>query len=237
MNPFDVVADFESCMAEFTGAPYAVAVDSCTSALFLSMKYQFDKGNYCLNGSDLPTIDIPKRTFISVPQQAIESGYEKIKFVDFIWNGWYWLKPLPIIDSALHLKRDMWKEFMVFRDDEPTFRGKPNPYPGGLTYACLSFQYRKHIPIGRGGMILHNDPEADVWFRLARFYGRQACPLEDDSGPVFLGWRKYMTPDEAARGLCFMHTFPDNEPDLEIKYPPLSGIPAFQPYVTTGERQ
>ena len=38
-NPFKIVEMFEETMADYTGAPYAVAVDSCTNALFLCCKY------------------------------------------------------------------------------------------------------------------------------------------------------------------------------------------------------
>ena len=34
VNPFSVVKDFEDSIAKYTGAKYAVAVDSCTNAVF-----------------------------------------------------------------------------------------------------------------------------------------------------------------------------------------------------------
>ena len=36
---WDNVDRFEEIIAEYAGSKYAVAVDSCTNALFLSMKY------------------------------------------------------------------------------------------------------------------------------------------------------------------------------------------------------
>jgi len=42
-NPFKIVSDFEETVADYTGAPYAVAVDSCTNALFLCLKYNENK--------------------------------------------------------------------------------------------------------------------------------------------------------------------------------------------------
>ena len=38
-NPFKIVDMFEETVADYTGAPYAVAVTSCTDALFLCCKY------------------------------------------------------------------------------------------------------------------------------------------------------------------------------------------------------
>ena len=38
-NPYDIVKMFEEEVAQYTGAPFAVAVDSCTNAVFLCCKY------------------------------------------------------------------------------------------------------------------------------------------------------------------------------------------------------
>ena len=38
-NPYKIVQMFEEEIATYTGAPYAVAVNSCTNALFIIFKY------------------------------------------------------------------------------------------------------------------------------------------------------------------------------------------------------
>ena len=38
-NPYKVVQMFEEEVAIYTGAPYAISVDSCTNALFLCLQY------------------------------------------------------------------------------------------------------------------------------------------------------------------------------------------------------
>ena len=38
-NPYKIVTMFEEEIASYTGAPYAVSIDSCTNALFLCCKY------------------------------------------------------------------------------------------------------------------------------------------------------------------------------------------------------
>ena len=38
-DPWDVVDLFEKKLAEYSGSNYAVAVDNCTDALFLCLKY------------------------------------------------------------------------------------------------------------------------------------------------------------------------------------------------------
>lgn len=228
-NAFDVVKTFEDEAAKFTGAPRAVAVDTCTMALFLSLKlcrqahdtvrdYQpgisgvFDR---------LPVVKIPKRTFISVPIMAIQAGW-MIQWVDRDWHDYYQLDPLPVFDAAICLRKDMFKE--------PERCGSP-PH-----VMCLSFQYRKPLPIGRGGMILHNlTDQADSWLRRARFFGRHEVPIEQDPGPEFLGWHGYMEPERAANGLTQLMRYPDEGHQVaHVEYPDLSEYEAFKPYTVAG---
>jgi len=80
---WDNVDKFEEIIAEYAGSKYAIAVDSCTNALFLSLKYCYNKKDYKGN-----TINVPKRTYVSVPMQIIHAGYN-IKFIDKEWSGRY----------------------------------------------------------------------------------------------------------------------------------------------------
>ena len=66
-NPYKIVKMFEEEVAEYTGAPYAISVDSCTNALFLCCKY--------LNVTE---VTIPKKTYLSVPMSIIHSGAEVV---------------------------------------------------------------------------------------------------------------------------------------------------------------
>lgn len=143
---------------------------------------------------------LPKRTYLSVANSVIHAG-GRVTFIDQEWQGEYSLDPYPIIDSACRFRRGM---------------HQPD------TYRCLSFQNRKHLKMGRGGAILSDDPEADRWFRLARFHGRHERPLLDDQ-PEFVGWHAYMEPERAARGLYLLSQFGDDQPpDLSFDYPDLS---------------
>lgn len=87
---------FEDKVAEYTGAPYAVAVDSCTNALFLCCKY-----------FNVDEVTIPKKTYLSVPMSIIHSG-GKVVFEDKEWSGAYQLKPYPIYDAAKRLTSGMY---------------------------------------------------------------------------------------------------------------------------------
>jgi dTDP-4-amino-4,6-dideoxygalactose transaminase len=95
-NPFSVIEMFEETVASYTGSPYAVAVTSCTDALFLCCKH--------LNVSH---VTIPAKTYLSVPQSVIHSG-GKVTFEDLEWKGIYQLKPYPIYDAAKRFTSGMY---------------------------------------------------------------------------------------------------------------------------------
>ena len=96
-NPYKIVKMFEEEVASYTGAPYAVSVDSCTNSLFLCCKY--------LNVKE---VTIPRHTYLSVPMSIIHSGGEVV-FETLHWSGIYQLKPYPIYDSAKRLTSNMYK--------------------------------------------------------------------------------------------------------------------------------
>jgi dTDP-4-amino-4,6-dideoxygalactose transaminase len=96
-DPWDVVQVFEEKVAAYAGSKYAVAVDSCTNAMFLCLKYLHAKGK----------ITIPKKTYLSVPQLIIHAGCD-IEFSDIEWKGTYRLNPYPVIDSATRFTKGMY---------------------------------------------------------------------------------------------------------------------------------
>ena len=95
-NPYKIVKMFEEEIANYTGAKYAVAVDSCTNALFL-----------CCTYLKVEEVTIPKRTYLSVPMSIMHAGGEVV-FEDAHWGGIYQLKPYPIYDSAKRLTSNMY---------------------------------------------------------------------------------------------------------------------------------
>lgn len=183
-NPYKIVKMFEEEIAEYAGAPYAVSLDSCTNALFLCCKY--------LNVSQ---VTIPSKTYLSVPMSIINAGGEVIFDKNpetNHWVGMYQLKPYPIYDAAKRLTSGMYIP---------------------KTYMCLSFHIKKQLKIGKGGMILTDDLDAYEWFKKARYEGRsEKYYKEDDISTV--GWNMYMTPQEAAHGLCLMQNYPKHNSDL-----------------------
>lgn len=192
MNPHRVTEDFEKCLAEYTGSPYAVAVDSCSNAIFLCMKWVGVVGT---------EITIPKHTYMSIPCQILHAG-AKVKFKDSskFLKGRYKLEPTPIWDSALSFSRSMYKANQLM---------------------CLSFSGpSKILKLGKGGAILTDNEEASKWLKKARYHGRNPIDHRKDNFDI-LGWNMYMTPETSARGLVLMQGMKDNE-DVTQEYQDLS---------------
>lgn len=184
-NPYKIVKQFEEEVADYTGAPYAISVDNCTNALFLVCKFL-----------EVEQVTIPSKTYLSVPQSIIHAGGEVIFDTSEETNDWqgiYQLKPYPIYDSAKRFTSNMY-------------------IPG--SFMCLSFHIKKHLKIGKGGMILTDNEDAVKWFKQARYEGRNEVLYHEDDIKM-LGWNMYMTPQQASHGLALMQNYPMNVPDLD----------------------
>ena len=81
---------------------------------------------------------------------------------------------------------------------------------------CLSFHIKKHLKIGKGGLILTDDKDAYDWFKKGRYEGRGEVMYHQDNIQIN-GWNAYMTPEQAARGLMLMQNYPENNDDLPEK--------------------
>lgn len=211
--PFDVVRQFEDALAEYTGAPHVVTVDSCTNAIFLSLLWTrmvTALGQRALEDAGMkplrlaPVVGLPSRTYVGVAQSAHNAGFA-IYWRDEPWRGWYRIEGTSIWDSARRFTSGMYKGL-----------------PGGAL-CCVSFQIAKHLPIGRGGAILTDSAETAAWLRRARFDGRTPG---DNSAPIQVpGYHMYMTPPDAARGLWLLSWLPRENDDLpNDDYPDLSLI-------------
>tara|TARA_B100002019_G_C21235203_1_gene582328 strand:+ start:970 stop:1677 length:708 start_codon:yes stop_codon:yes gene_type:complete len=138
------------------------------------------------------TITIPCRNYCSPPMSIIQAGC-KIKFEDIEWSGVYQLKPTNVYDGATR-----WTEGMFEAEDG---------------YQVVSFQIKKRIPIGKGGMILTNDKKAYEWFKMMRYEGRNTdVPYVKDILQG-IGYNMYMLPEDAARGLILMNKIPRQNDD------------------------
>lgn len=165
---FDAVTEFENQIAAYFGAPYALAVDSCTHALELCLRYE-----------GYGQVSIPRRTYISVPMVAIKLNIDW-SWDDYYWQDYYYLGGTNIIDAAV-----LWQQ---------------NSYIPG-TYMCLSFQFQKHLSLGRGGMILMDSEVAKTEMDVLSYDGRQRNIPWRDQNISTVGYHYYMTPETAQLGL------------------------------------
>lgn len=207
---YQITENFEKAISSYTKAPYVIALDNMSNALFLCLYYEKN-----ISKIDTTHITIPTRTYPSVPCEIIHAGF-KINFDKSnntnTLKGAYQLKPSKVFDSALRFTYDMYI---------------PN------THMCISFTGPyKHFKLSKGGAILTDDYNAYLWFKRARYSGRRECSYHDDNFDM-LGWNFYMMPEIATRGLLLMNQFyeidgtPKHNEDLELTYPDLSKYPIY----------
>jgi len=167
---FNTVTEFEKKIAEFFGSPYAIAIDSCTHGIELCLRYTKET-----------KINVPKRTYLSVPFLAEKLGIER-EWRDEEWQDYYTLSygEKRIIDAAVLWKKDSYI---------------PN------TFMCISFQYQKHLALGRGGVILLDNENDYVNLKKMSYDGRLPIVPWRDQDIDCVGYHYYMTPETAQMGL------------------------------------
>jgi len=94
---FKALFDFESALAEYTGAPYVVLTDGCTHALELCFRYD-----------NIKHTQFTAYTYLSVPMLMyhLDIQYE---LTDEDWVGEYSFLNTRIWDSARRLERNMYR--------------------------------------------------------------------------------------------------------------------------------
>ena len=144
----------------------------------------------CIRHQNIKHYTVPKRTYISIPYLAnklnIEFGWR-----DENWQDYYYLGGTNIIDAAV-----LWKK---------------NSYISG-TFMCVSFQYRKHLSLGRGGIILTDDENSAIMLKKMSYDGRiPDVPWREQNIDTF-GFHYYMTPETAVLGLKKLPTAISTKP-------------------------
>jgi dTDP-4-amino-4,6-dideoxygalactose transaminase len=193
----ETVDKFEKLIANFYGAPYAVATDCCTHAIEL-----------CLRIEDIQyTINCPTRTYVSVPMTFMKLGLEW-QFDDYEWEDYYFIGCTNIIDAAVYWKQNSYV---------------PN------TKMCLSFQHKKHLSLGRGGMILLDDYDEYVKLKKMSYDGRYGDQSWAEQDIDTIGYHYYMTPEIAQRGIYRYCTAEVTQPRKwsHLDYPDLSKMKVF----------
>jgi dTDP-4-amino-4,6-dideoxygalactose transaminase len=196
---FEVVSTFENKVSEFFGSKYAVAVDSCTHGLELCLRY-----------TNETKINVPKRTYLSVPFLAEKIGLER-EWRDENWENYYTINygDKKIIDAAV-----LWKKNSYI----------PN------TFMCISFQYQKHLSLGRGGIILMDNEVDYISLKKMSYDGRLPNIPWRDQDIDTVGFHYYMTPETAQFGLDKLQTAIDTPPRQWVvtDWPDLTNMKIFK---------
>jgi len=175
---FQTVTKFENEIAKFFGAPYAIAVDSCTHGIELALRH-----------TEVDHITVPHRTYLSIPFLADKLWIDRF-WKDEEWVDYYYLTE-NVIDAAV-----LWK---------------PNSYIPG-TFMGISFQYQKHLSLGRGGVLLCDKPHDYLTLKKMSYDGRLPETPWRDQNISTIGYHYYMTPETAQLGLDKLPTAIETEP-------------------------
>ena len=132
----------------------------------------------CLKYTESQTITVPKHTYISIPFLSHKLGIELI-WKDENWVDYYYITD-KVIDAAVLWKKDSYI---------------PN------TFMSISFQFQKHLSLGRGGIILTDDKVAAEQLKKMTYDGRIPNVPWRTQNISTLGYHYYMTPETAQNGL------------------------------------
>lgn len=132
----------------------------------------------CLYLTNATKIIVPKRTYLSIPFLAKKLNL-KLEWKDEVWKEFYYLTE-NIVDAAV-----LWRK---------------NSYVNGV-YMSISFQYQKHLSLGRGGVVLCPNLKSYNSLKKLSYDGRlPGIPWRDQNIDSF-GLHYYMTPETAELGL------------------------------------
>jgi dTDP-4-amino-4,6-dideoxygalactose transaminase len=163
----------------------------------------------CLRYTKETKISVPKRTYLSVPFLAEKMGLER-EWRDEEWEDYYTLNygDKRIIDAAVLWRKDSYI---------------PN------TFMCLSFQYQKHLSLGRGGVILLDNEEDFITLKKMSYDGRLPNIPWREQNIDTIGFHYYMTPETAKLGLEKIKQAIDTTPKkwLVTDWPDLTKMEIF----------
>ena len=195
---FQIVQEFEKEVAKFFGAPFAVAVDSCTHGIELALRY-----------TNANKISVPKRTYISIPFLASKLNIE-LEWRDEDWLDYYYVTD-KVVDAAV-----LWKQNSYI----------PNTMMG------ISFQYQKHLSLGRGGILLLDDEDVAIEIKKMSYDGRLPIIPWREQNISTVGYHYYMTPETAKLGLDKLPSAIETQPRQWVvsDWPDLTEMKVFEEY-------
>lgn len=136
----------------------------------------------CLRYLNVDKIKVPIRTYISVPLLSKKLSIP-LEWDESPWKDYYQIGDTKVYDAAV-------------------FWEKNGYIPNSMM--CLSFQYQKHLNLGRGGMILlDNKKDAEILKKMS-YDGRLPNIPWREQNIDTIGYHYYMTPETAELGLSKM---------------------------------
>jgi len=108
---FEKILEFETALAEFTGAPYVVMTDCCTHAIELCLRYD-----------GVESCTFTPYTYLSIPMLMHKLGIQ-YSYNQEQWTGEYQFENTRIWDSARRLESNMYRsgqmQCVSFGHDKP----------------------------------------------------------------------------------------------------------------------
>ena len=163
----------------------------------------------CLRYEDPYEVTFPTHTYPSIPFLRHKLGL-RWTFKEEEWVDYYQIGNTNVYDAAV-----LWKM-------------------GGYipsTHMCLSFQFQKHLKIGRGGMILTDNKEAFEIMSEMVYDGRNSRDIPwREQNIKTIGYHYYMTPEAAQTGLDQFEKAVVTEPKIwtDRDYPDLRTMDVFK---------
>jgi hypothetical protein len=98
------------------------------------------------------------------------------------------------------------------------------------TFMCISFQYQKHLSLGRGGIILLDNEDDYFTLKKMSYDGRLPDTPWRDQNINTIGFHYYMTPETAQLGLEKLQLAIDTPPRKwsVIDWPDLTQMDIFK---------
>ena len=122
---------------------------------------------------------VPARTYISIPLLSKKLNIQ-LEWKEEDWLDFYYIGDTNIIDAAV-----LWKKDSYIKN----------------TFMCISFQFRKHLSLGRGGVILCDNKQDYNNLKKMAYDGRIPDVPWASQNISMMGYHYYMTPETAEKGL------------------------------------
>lgn len=255
------VAKFEEKFAEYVGAPAAVAVSSCTTALHLgllaagvrrgdevicpSLSFIATANAIAYLGATPIFVDIDERTYNMEPNRVEDAVTPRTKAILAVHQI-----GLPAeMDSLNDIARR--RNLAVVEDAAcaigSSYQGRRIGHPHSML-ACFSFHPRKVLTTGEGGMITVADPEVAAHLRRLRQHGMSVSDVVRHSASRVttesydeIGYNYRMTDLQAAVGIVQLQRLDsmiERRVELARRYnEALAGLPGVTiPHVPEGCR-